>query len=63
MSHGYGAAFRSSVSVELWDDEDRHVEELIALTGDYWVARAAFDESEVPARSDRDAAAENQIIG
>jgi hypothetical protein len=21
-------------SVELWDDEDRHVEELIALTGD-----------------------------
>ena len=31
-------------SVELWDDEDRHVEELIALTGDYRVARAAFDE-------------------
>jgi len=32
-------------SVELWDDEDRHVEELIALTGDYRVARAAFDEA------------------
>ena len=27
-------------SVELWDDEDRHVEELIALR-DYRVARAA----------------------
>lgn len=32
-------------SVELWDDEDRHVEELIALTGDYRVARAAFEEA------------------
>ena len=31
--------------VELWDDEDRHVEELIALTGDYRVARAAFDKA------------------
>jgi hypothetical protein len=31
--------------VELWDDEDRHVEELIALTGDYRVAKAAFDEA------------------
>ena len=29
----------------LWDDEDRHVDELIALTGDYRVARAAFDEA------------------
>jgi hypothetical protein len=32
-------------SIEQWDDEDRHVEELIALTGDYRVARAAFDEA------------------
>jgi hypothetical protein len=32
-------------SVELWDDSDSHVEELIALTGDYRVARAAFDEA------------------
>ena len=32
-------------SVELWDDADSHVEELIALTGDYRVARAAFDEA------------------
>jgi hypothetical protein len=31
--------------VELWDDEDRHVEELIALTGNYRVAKAAFDEA------------------
>ena len=30
---------------ELWDDTDSHVEELIALTGDYRVARAAFDEA------------------
>jgi hypothetical protein len=32
-------------SVELWDDTDSHVEELIALTGDYRVARAAFEEA------------------
>jgi hypothetical protein len=32
-------------SVELWDDAESHVEELIALTGDYRVARAAFDEA------------------
>ena len=31
--------------VEQWDDGDRYVEELIALTGDYGVARAAFDEA------------------
>src|SRR5262245_20603082 len=30
---------------ELWDDDDRHVEELIALTGDYRVARAAYEEA------------------
>ncbi len=27
--------------VEQWDDADRYVEELIALTGDYRVARAS----------------------
>ena len=32
-------------SVELWDDADSHVEELIALTGDYRVARAAYEEA------------------
>ena len=32
-------------SVEQWDDQDSRVEELIALTADYRVARAAFDEA------------------
>jgi hypothetical protein len=31
--------------VEQWDDTDPHVEELIALTGDYRVARAAYEEA------------------
>ena len=31
--------------VELWDDRDTHVEELIAVVGDHFVARAAFDEA------------------
>jgi hypothetical protein len=30
---------------EQWDETDSHVEELIALIGDYSVARAAFDEA------------------
>jgi hypothetical protein len=32
-------------AVEFWHDGDRHVEELIELTGDYRVARAAFEEA------------------
>ena len=40
-----GRPFDLPYSDELWDDEDSHVEELIALTGDYRVARAAFDEA------------------
>ena len=40
-----GRQFDLPYSVELWDDADSHVEELIALTGDYRVARAAFDEA------------------
>lgn len=40
-----GWPFDLPYSVELWDDEDRHVEELIALTGDYRVARAAYEEA------------------
>lgn len=32
-------------SVEQWDDDDRHVEEVIALAGDYRVAKAAFDKA------------------
>jgi hypothetical protein len=40
-----GSPFDLPYSVELWDDADSYVEELIALTGDYGVARAAFDEA------------------
>jgi hypothetical protein len=40
-----GHPFDLPYSVELWDDNDSHVKELIALTGDYRVARAAFDEA------------------
>ena len=40
-----GRPFDLPYSVELWDDNDSHVEELIALTGDYRVAKAAFDEA------------------
>ena len=58
-----GQPFDLPYSVELWDDADSHVEELIALTGDYRVARAAFDEAVKNARSDRDAAAEDATIG
>jgi hypothetical protein len=55
-----GGPYDLPYSVELWDDENRHVEELIALTGDYRVARAAFRGGrQTQARSDRDAAAEN----
>ena len=45
MRHGDGAPFRSAVPVEVWDDNDQHIEELVALTGDYGVARAAYDEA------------------
>jgi hypothetical protein len=40
-----GRQFDLPYMVEQWDDADNHVEELIALTGDYRVARAAFDEA------------------
>jgi len=40
-----GRPYDLPYSVELWDDADSHVEELIALTADYRVARAAFDEA------------------
>ena len=39
-----GRPYDLPYSVELWDDAS-HVEELIALTGDYRVARVAFDEA------------------
>jgi hypothetical protein len=40
-----GHQFDLPYRVEQWDDIDSRVEELIALTGDYRVAKAAFDEA------------------
>ena len=40
-----GRPYDLPYSVEVWDDADSHVEELVALTGDYRVAKAAFDEA------------------
>ena len=40
-----GHQFDLPYSVEFWDDADSYVEELIALTGDYRVARAAYEEA------------------
>ena len=40
-----GRPFDLPYMVEGWDDTDSHVEELIALTGDYRVARAAYEEA------------------
>jgi hypothetical protein len=40
-----GDEFDLPFRVERWDDKDQHVEELIALTGDYRIARIVFDEA------------------
>jgi len=40
-----GRPFDLPYMVEQWDDTDRHVEELIALAGDYRVARAPYEEA------------------
>jgi hypothetical protein len=40
-----GRPFDPPFMVEQWDDANSHVEELIALTGDYRVARAAIEEA------------------
>jgi hypothetical protein len=40
-----GRQFDLPYLVEQWDDTDSHVDELIALVGDYRVARAAFEEA------------------
>jgi hypothetical protein len=40
-----GRPFDLPFMVEQWDNTDSHIEELIALTGDYGVARAAFEEA------------------
>ena len=31
--------------IELWDDGDRHIEEVIALTSDYSTASSAYEEA------------------
>jgi hypothetical protein len=31
--------------IELWDDKDRHIEELIALVADYGTAATTFEEA------------------
>jgi hypothetical protein len=40
-----GHQFDLPFSVELWDKSDQRVEELIALTADYGVAKAAYQEA------------------
>jgi hypothetical protein len=40
-----GRPFDLPYMVEQWDGTDSHVEELIALTGDYRVARTAYEEA------------------
>jgi len=40
-----GHQFDLPYSVELWDENDNQVEELLALTADYGVARAAYEEA------------------
>jgi hypothetical protein len=40
-----GHQFDLPFSVELWDENDQDIEELIALTGDFAVARAAYEEA------------------
>src|SRR5215210_454013 len=45
MADALGTPFDLPYSVEQWDDADSSVEELIALTADYRVARAAFEDT------------------
>ena len=40
-----GRPFDLPYSVEVWDDNDQHIAELVALPGDYGIARAAYDEA------------------
>ena len=40
-----GRPFDLPYSVEVWDDNDQHIEALVALTGDFGIARAAYDEA------------------
>jgi hypothetical protein len=59
-----GRQFDLPYLVEQWDDTDSHVEELIALTGDYRVARAAYVEAvKRRTRAHCDSSTENKIVG
>ena len=40
-----GRPFDLPYMVDQWDDTDSHIEEMIALTGDYRIARAAYEEA------------------
>jgi hypothetical protein len=46
---------RPPIRIELWDDKDRHVEEVIALAADYFAAERHMRkrQSAVPASSSR----------
>jgi hypothetical protein len=58
-----GRQFDLPYRVEQWNDADTHVEELIALTGDYRVARAAYEEAiKRPARTHCCVEAENESV-
>jgi hypothetical protein len=41
--------------LEIWDEQDTHFEELIALVADHAVARAAFEEALRRRHNDSDA--------
>jgi hypothetical protein len=47
FSHGWMAGRDDDLPfrVELWDDHDRHIEEVIALVSDYTTARSAYEEA------------------
>ena len=40
-----GRPFDLPYSVEVWDHNDQHIDALVALTGDFGIARAAYDEA------------------
>ena len=44
-THSMGGEHDLQFKIELWDDEDRHIEEVIALTSDFASACGAYDEA------------------
>ena len=45
LVYGFRTPVRPAFFVELWDENDQRVEELIALTADYGIGRAAYEEA------------------